>query len=99
MSRRRAKASECWDDLQRNFLKKYKRSVKKLIRKYKHIDDTQDQIIDIWNANGNSSSFIEDISFLRTKSAPKETGLLPLDTIFLRLCSELEFDDMVAALS
>lgn len=79
----------------RRFLKKYKRKVKDLINRYKTIDDTYDDIIDVFECYSPNSSLTNKISFLKVYTGEKKSKNKAFDEIYNAFCMEQDFYDIV----
>lgn len=81
----------------KKIIKKYKKNVQQIIDKYKALDDTYDDIIDLVNYEKLKSSYYEKISFLKntpSKSTHRTDRILTFEDAYKRLCCNCDFYDI-----
>lgn len=84
-------------DAQRDLLERYKRSIDEIIQRYKHIDDTYDEIVNIDQSDELDTLQLQDVSFIKkgTRKTCAGLHLLSLEDIHARLCTASDFEDVV----
>lgn len=96
------------DDAQKEFLKKYKKNIREMIRRYKNIDDAKDSVIRIGTRRRSSvSSFVgsnkepdpgyfENISFLKAQSGRRMpcNRVVGFEEVYQMLCRPCCFEDV-----
>lgn len=84
------------EDEQREFLRRYKRNIREIIKKYRDVDDRYDSVISINEYEEVNTSACNDISFLRHSAARPgmSGGVIGFEEVYLRLCCLCDFDDI-----
>ena len=80
----------------RKCIKKFRKSLEAIMKKYSFIDDSLEQPINILNPSEVKSDYFENISFLKkSKICKKNSPIFPhFEEVYARLCFKHDFDDI-----
>jgi len=84
-------------DLERTMIiKKYRRSLREIIDKYKRYDDDTCSSIDIFDEISFSGTYNEEISFIKSEKSDVllQSKFISFPDICTILCNENDFDDI-----